>query len=95
MPLEIVPLNDPMALKAGEKVAVRLLENGQPLPNLALGLITEGDGRRNFQTTDPEGRATFPLERAGRALLFAVHLQWRDDHWQSNFTTLTIQVGKK
>lgn len=93
LPLEIVPLSGPTSLKVGEKAGFRLLENGQPLPNIALGLIAEKDSRRDFQMTDSEGRATFTLGKTGRALFFAVHLRWRDDHWQSNFTTLTIQVA--
>lgn len=93
MPLEIVPLNDPTSLKVGEKAAFQLLKDGRPLSDIALGLIAEKSGRRDFQTTDSEGRATFPLDQTGRALLYAVHLQWRDDQWQSNFTTLTVQVA--
>ncbi len=89
MPLEIVPVTDPTTLKRGEKATFQLLENGEPLPNLALGLISER-GVRSFQTTDAEGRATFAIDQAGRALFFAVHLQWQDTEWQSNFTTLTV-----
>jgi uncharacterized GH25 family protein len=95
MALEIVPLTDPAALRVGQSASFKLLENGRPLPNLPLGLLVEGSDRRVFQVTDSEGQATFPIERAGRALFFAVHLQISDDkpEWKSNFTSFTANVA--
>ncbi|MET0503172.1 MAG: DUF4198 domain-containing protein [Candidatus Binatia bacterium] len=94
LPLEIVPLSNPTGWKIGDKAEFQLLENGQPLAGIALGLIGEANSKRIFLMTDNDGRAAFTLDKAGRALLFAVHLHPRDDRgWQSNFTTLTIQVA--
>jgi hypothetical protein len=94
MPLEIVPQGDPTSLKVGEKVTFQLLENGRPLPDLVLGLITQGNEARTFHKTDTEGRATFALERPGRALLFAVRLCRNGDEWQSFFTSLTFRIAR-
>lgn len=93
MPLEIVPLSNPTAWKVGDKAEVQLLENGKPRPEIALGLITEGEGKRIFTTTDSNGRAAVILGKPGRALLFGVHLRWRGEEWESNFTTLTFRVA--
>ncbi len=55
------------------------------------------DGReRRFQRTDTEGRATLRLDRPGRWLLAGTYLRRAsrpDAEWESDFTTLTLQVG--
>jgi Domain of unknown function (DUF4198) len=79
LPLEIVPLSNPTGWKIGDKAEFQLLENGQPLAGIALGLIGEANSKRIFLMTDNDGRAAFTLDKAGRALLFAVHLHPRDD----------------
>lgn len=72
MPLEIVPLRSPTEWKTGAKIELQLLENGQPLPALALGLLVEGSDQRQFQTTDSHGRCAFVLARPAE----------RDEHAQ-------------
>ncbi len=91
MDFEIVPQADPGALRAGEPATFQLLAHGQPLAHASIGLLAEGQ-RRVFQTTDAEGRATFPLAHAGRTLVFAVDLHLAKDrsHWESKFTTFTF-----
>lgn len=95
MLLEIVPLTDPAALTSGGSATFQLLQKGRPLRNMALGVILEGDSQRHFETTDGNGRATFRIGKAGRALLFAVHLRRRagKPEWESTFTTLTVNVA--
>lgn len=96
LPLEIIPLVDPTRLKVGDKADFQLIENGEPLPEISVGLITEGKGKRIFVTTDKVGHATFAFDKPGRALLFAVHLHPRPGHeWQSNFSTVTLQIASR
>ncbi len=92
--LEFVPLQNPVTLKVGEHAGFLLLENGNPLRNCAVGLLFEGNPKRQFQTTDAEGRVTFELARPGQALFYAVQLRANGEEWQSDFTTLTLSVGK-
>ena len=54
-----------------------------------------GNTHGEFQTTDAEGRATFRLTKAGKYMLRATDLRpstQTDLEWESDFTTLTIEV---
>jgi uncharacterized GH25 family protein len=94
--LEIVPVTDPFAAVTGRAIVAELRVNGKPAPDQPIGLIIEGSTERAFATTDPSGRATLSLARAGRALLFAVRLWPSDDgkSWVSDFATMTFEVRK-
>lgn len=95
MSLEIVPEKDPTTLRAGDDFPVRVLRNGSPLQNFALGIVREGNSLSQFQTTDAEGRVTFRLARSGKWLLRATELRPSskpETEWESDFTTLTIEV---
>lgn len=92
--LELVPMSDPCAVRARENFSVELRADGEPRADVSIGLMTEGSSERVFRTTDAQGRATFPIGKGGRALLFAVWLRPVDDGaaWVSDFCTLTFQV---
>jgi uncharacterized GH25 family protein len=93
--LEIVPETDPTALKAGDNFTVRVLKNGAPLPDFSLGIVREGNILGEFQKTDAAGRVSFRLARSGKWLMRATELRPAnkpDTEWESDFTTLTIQV---
>jgi len=97
MSLEILPLSDPTSLKAGDAFAVRPLNNGVPYPNFPVGLVLQGTSKGSFRTTDNEGRAVFVMFRTGKYLLRGTDLRRSDKpdlEWESDFTTLTIQVRK-
>ena len=92
--LEIVPERDPTLLQPGDALSVVVLRSGQPMPGFTLA-ATDGRERR-FQRTDGEGRATLRLDRPGRWLLAGTYLRKAsrsDVEWESDFTTLTLQVG--
>ncbi|WP_198089123.1 DUF4198 domain-containing protein [Variovorax sp. E3] len=67
--LEIVPLADPMALRRGQRLAVRVLSNGQPVA----GAMVIGDFIGNVAgprvKTDRTGRATVVLGSGGLNVL--------------------------
>lgn len=94
LPLEIVPLATPFGLRAGDALRVRLLWQGKPLADTAVGVMTEPSADRRFAVTDAQGVASVPLDRAGRTAVFAVHLRALPaaGQWQSDFTTLTLLV---
>ena len=94
LPLEIVPIDSPLGAKVGQSIRVRLLWQGKPMANAAVGLMVEPSADRHFAITDANGVATVKLEAAGRAVLFSVYLRPLKTvgDWQSDFTTLTFLV---
>lgn len=95
MKLEIVPEAHPGLLRAKGTLPVRVLLDGKPLANFPVGFVGESSGKSLLQTTNTEGRTTFALPKAGRYLLRGTLLkptQTNDLEWQSNFTTLTVEV---
>lgn len=89
--LELVPDSDPFALRSGAAFSVRLLKKGRPLAGLAVSAEAPGATRR-LATTDAEGRARFEIDAAGPWLLAATEIRPRGDDWESDFTTLTLEV---
>lgn len=92
--LEIVPETNPSGV-AGEPVTntltVRVLKDGNPLPNLPLAV--QADGARRWQRTDGDGRARLQLIGSGPWLIHGTQLiapVSPDEPWLSWFTTLTI-----
>jgi uncharacterized GH25 family protein len=96
MSLEIVPEQNPMELKVGDKLRVRVLQNGAPQRDFPLGIVRAWQSHGTFQTTDQEGRAEFKLTRKGKWMLRGTQLRKSTDanlDWESDFTTLTIEVN--
>jgi uncharacterized GH25 family protein len=93
--LEIVPEQDPVALRPGDDLSVQVLRGGEPLASFPLALAPEGKGKAVVKTTDAQGRATFRLDRAGRWLMRGTHLRRStktEADWESDFTTMTLEV---
>lgn len=92
--LEIVPVTNPTALKAGESAIIRLLRNGEPAANVAIALVQDGSDERVFQTTDANGVATFTIPKPGKYLLATTLLRpgKESGSWRSVFSTFTLQV---
>jgi uncharacterized GH25 family protein len=92
--LEIIPERDPTVLRPGDVLPVVVLDGGRPLADVAIA-ATDGT-ERTLRRTDASGRAAFLLDRPGRWLLAGSHLRRTtrpDLDWESDFTTLTVQVG--
>lgn len=96
MAFEIVPLSDPMHLRAGDTLRVSLLRAGLPLPRTSVGLIVDGDAKRTFAVTDDTGVASLTIPRAGATLIYAVDLRpaARRSAWESDFATLTLEAAQ-
>ena len=94
MSLEIVPEADPTSLRAGSTLPIVLLDHGKPLPAAKVGLVAAGAADA-FVTTDESGRAQVYLGRSGNWLLRFTQLRRssiKDLEWESDFTTLTLEV---
>jgi uncharacterized GH25 family protein len=89
--LEIVPEADPFALRAPARLTVRVLKRGRPLPGFAVATAAQGSERR-LVTTDAEGRAGVVLDRPGAWLLAGTEIRPKGEAWESDFTTLTLEV---
>lgn len=96
--LEIVPESDPTRIKQGDALSVRLLWQGKPLPDLAVGATATSPAKPVLVRTDAGGRATFELDRSGAWLLRATLIRPSDarkGEWESVFTTLTLNVAER
>src|ERR1700682_1785477 len=93
---EIVPESDPTALSAGDRLPIRVFLNGAPLTGFPVGARREGGTAAAFVTTDASGRASVPLPKQGRWLLFGTHLRRTNEpglEWRSDFVTMTFAVA--
>ena len=88
-PIEFVPQNNPYELGAGAKLLVRLLRNGQPLPNhlVYAGVAATGHGHSHNQTTggehrhdeekmttDADGLVSLTIDHDGQWYLRTIHM---------------------
>ena len=76
LPLEIVPLTDPISRKVGDSLKVRVLFDGKPLADANLGWDDPGDGIDPAGTarTDAKGEALIPIARAGLMTIRLTHM---------------------
>ena len=98
MALEIVPEKDPTALHEGDELPVRIFKNGAPFPDFSLNAVVSGDTKGETRKTDAAGRVVFRLTKAGQWLLRGTDVRKStrsDADWESDFTTLTIEVKGK
>jgi uncharacterized GH25 family protein len=97
LPLEIVPLRDPFALRVGETLRVRVLFHDKPLADANLGwnLANEGEAPRGTVRTDVRGEALVPIARTGLMTIRLTHMtrpRNKDYEWESFWTTLTFRI---
>ena len=97
-PLEIIPERDPTKLSAGDRLSVRVLREGTPLPNFALNFTTADDSRDHVIFTDLAGRAEIELDVAGLWLIDGTHLRLaekpeKNETWVSAYVSLTMEVN--
>ncbi|MCX6955559.1 MAG: DUF4198 domain-containing protein [Verrucomicrobia bacterium] len=93
--LEIVPERDPTTLRAGEALPVRVLRGGRPLAGFVLAYVSAGETHEHVVMTDAEGRASATLAVRGAWLVHGTDLRRAtvpDREWESDFTTMTVDV---
>lgn len=98
MALEIVPEKDPTALREGDELPVRVLKDSAPHPDFSLNAVAAGETKGETRKTDSAGRVVFRLNKAGRWLLRGTDVRKStraDADWESDFTTLTLEVNEK
>ncbi len=95
--LEIVPEQDPTAVKPGGEFSVRVLKDGKPFPDFPLNAVAGGETKGETRKTDAEGRVSFLLGKAGPWLLRGTEVRKSskpEADWESEFTTLTLEVKR-
>jgi uncharacterized GH25 family protein len=97
LPLEIVPLRDPFALKVGDTLRVRVLFRDKPLVDAYLGWCLPDDGEppRGTVRTDAKGEALVPIAKAGLMTIRLTHMtrpKEKEYEWESFWTSLTFRI---
>jgi len=98
MYLEIVPDNDPTALRAGDEFAVHVLKDGKPFSYFALNAVREGETKGETRNTDASGGVTFRMIKAGRWLFRGTDIRKSDradTDFESDFVTVTVEVQER
>ena len=96
--LELVPLADPTALKAGETLELRLLFQGKPLAGATVSALRrEADKVVCRQTvSDAGGKVSFRFDKGGTWLIRTLHMRRAvddaDADWESFWCSLTFAV---
>ncbi len=99
MPLEIIPLNNPYQMKAGEIMTVKVLFNNQPLKNKMVvawhKTATQKTTHRKLKT-DANGSLQIKLDKAGYWMISTVHMvEVKNDpkaNYQSYWGNLTFEL---
>jgi len=73
LPLEIVPLVDPMTLKIGDDLPVQVLHEGKPLASVPLYPDYVNDGHAKSDRTDAQGKATLFVRNDGLNVVGVSH----------------------
>lgn len=104
--IELVPLMDPTVLRAGSRLRIRLLLDGQPAPNALVGAIHASANAKPEEwpltaRTDANGEAEFVLGDAGPWLLRSVRTVRRTGEsgelaadWESYWASLSFQLAR-
>ena len=97
--LELVPEQDPSAIRPERELPVRLLFNGAPLAGALVDATRmAAPGHAIARRTDASGRVSLPLAHAGVWMLAAVHMQRVTGParatWESWWASLTFELGE-
>lgn len=84
LPLEIVPLADPLSLKRGQRLAVQVLFEGRALAGAMVRADYIGDTHGRPLKTDARGRVQVRLGSSGLNVIKASHARARTDRTEAD-----------
>ena len=96
--LELVPLNNPLTMKAGSKLGVLVLFDGQPLEGALVKAWHKQSGQTLLirSTTSSAGKVSFNLPHRGGWMLSVVHMlptrDVPDIDWDSFWGNLSFSL---
>jgi len=107
--LEIIPLASPNGLLLGGELSFQVLENGKPVPNARIIVVTDNEHFIKHRIEDlydldnvrasnihanAQGEFSFHPQKAGLNFLFVtVHHQLNEQLWESQNASLTLEVN--
>jgi hypothetical protein len=94
-PVEIIPQQNPYALKVGETLEVLCVLNGQPLINQFVMAGWDGDSSPLNARTDSNGIARFELKSSGKWYIKMIHMVPLKDpvlNYESKWASLTFEI---
>jgi len=92
LPLELV-IEGEEPLRAGAVARFRVLSAGEPVPRLAVELVSERSALGVWGRSDQDGRVQWRLPFGGAWLLRATLLESDGgDRWRSRFSTLAFEA---
>ena len=96
-PLEILPITNPYALKLGERMSIKVLQDGVPAANVLVKVWHKSGGsptRLQNLRTNMKGNLSFPLDAKGAWMVSLVRMVPAADQakadWQSYWASLTF-----
>ena len=99
MPLEIIPFQNPYALKAGEMLTVQILFEGKPLINKEISTWQKTIKDKTIHQklrTDKDGKAVITLDKNGQWMVSLVHMipviNNPEGNYQSYWGSLTFEL---
>ena len=100
MPIELIPLRNPYALKPGDRLPVRVRYLDQPLANvLVIAFHQQAPRAKQTIRTDARGEADITLTHAGQWLVKATHIirapeaLLHEYQWESFWAALTFELN--
>lgn len=101
-PIEFVPVKNPYTLKLGDRATFKLLFNGKPLAGQGVHISSRNDGVNPFakeipSRTDDQGHVSFEITETGHWYVATIHMvesPEKDVEYESNWATITFQVGE-
>lgn len=84
LPLEIIPLADPLSLKRGQRLSVQVLFEGRPLAGAKVLADYVGDTHGVALTTDARGRVQLRLHSSGLNVIKTSHARARADRSEAD-----------
>jgi hypothetical protein len=99
-PIEFIPLSNPYRLRVGDKIRIRLLFNGDPLPEQIVfsGYEKEEDDHHATEAmvrTNEEGIAEVKIDHSGKCYLRTIYMRESTKEgldYESYWATLTFEV---
>jgi uncharacterized GH25 family protein len=99
MPLELLPLTEPLHYQPGESYRLRLVRDGKPLVGAQVKALLQG--KKNWflkAVTDANGEVAIALPESGVWLFSSedmVPSQSPDAEWESLWASVTMEIGKR
>lgn len=99
LPLEVIPLSEPLGYQPGQPYHLRLLRDGKPLPDAQIKAQLHGKKRYLLTAvSDAQGNVAISLPEAGVWLFSAVDMVPANDpdaDWQSLWASVTLDIGER